>query len=108
MLNIFVIEDCQGTIVFVEQKRQADFIAVFLSELNYPTTSIHGDREQPERERALKDFKTKKMKILVATSVAARGLGKFLTAFIVNGRLLYVCVGGRGEREYTLVPSWSS
>jgi len=73
--------------VFVEQKRQADFIAVFLSELNYPTTSIHGDREQPERERALKDFKTKKMKILVATSVAARGLGKFLIVFIVNGLL---------------------
>lgn len=64
--------------MFVEQKRQADFIAVLLSELNYPTTSIHGDREQPEREKALKDFKTKKMQILVATSVAARGLGKFI------------------------------
>jgi len=75
--------------VFVEQKRQADFIAVFLSELNYPTTSIHGDREQPEREKALKDFKTKKMKILVATSVAARGLGKF---FFCSLSMAYCCV----------------
>lgn len=74
---MFVTDDCQGTIVFVEQKRQADFIAAFLSELNYPTTSIHGDRLQPEREKALRDFKTKKMKILVATAVAARGLGIF-------------------------------
>jgi len=74
---MFVIDDGQGTIVFVEQKRQADFIAAFLSELNYPTTSIHGDREQPEREKALRDFKTKKMKVLVATAVAARGLGIF-------------------------------
>lgn len=63
--------------MFVEQKRQADFIAAFLSEMNFPTTSIHGDREQPERELALRDFKTKRMKILVATSVAARGLGMF-------------------------------
>ncbi|XP_060846662.1 ATP-dependent RNA helicase vasa-like [Rhopalosiphum padi] len=68
------LEDCQGTMVFVEQKRNADFIAAFLSEKDYPTTSIHGDREQPEREQALRDFKNNKMKILVATAVAARGL----------------------------------
>lgn len=66
--------DCKGTMVFVEQKRNADFIAAFLSEKDYPTTSIHGDREQPEREQALRDFKNNKMKILVATAVAARGL----------------------------------
>lgn len=76
--------DCQGTIVFVEQKRQADFIAAFLSELNYPTTSIHGDRLQPEREKALRDFKTKKMKILVATAVAARGLDITGVTTVVN------------------------
>lgn len=72
------LDDCKGTMVFVEQKRNADFIAVFLSEKNYPTTSIHGDREQPEREQALRDFKSNKMKILVATAVAARGLGLYI------------------------------
>ena len=76
-MYIFVIDDCQGTIVFVEQKRQADFIAAFLCELNYPTTSIHGDCRQPEREKAIRDFKTKTMKVLVATAIAARGLGIF-------------------------------
>lgn len=75
MFVINIIDDCQGTIVFVEQKRYADYIAAYLSEIDFPTTSIHGDREQPERELALKDFKTNKMKILVATAVAARGLG---------------------------------
>jgi len=69
--------------VFVEQKRNADFIAAFLSEKDYPTTSIHGDREQPEREQALKDFKNNKMKILVATAVAARGLGLLLFFFVI-------------------------
>lgn len=52
--------------------------------MNFPTTSIHGDREQPEREKALRDFKTKKMKILVATAVAARGLGMYF--FYVNSK----------------------
>lgn len=59
----------------METKRNADFLAAFLSGKNLPTTSIHGDREQREREEALRDFTKGKMKILVATAVAARGLG---------------------------------
>lgn len=50
--------------------------------MNFPTTSIHGDREQAEREIALKQFKTKKMKVLVATAVAARGLGILTIKFV--------------------------
>lgn len=64
-----------GTMIFVETKKNADFLASILSENKIPTTSIHGDRLQREREEALSDFKTQKMKILIATSVAARGLG---------------------------------
>lgn len=70
-----------GTMIFVEMKRNADFLASILSENKYPTTSIHGDRLQREREEALRDFKTQKMKILIATSVAARGLGKLMQSF---------------------------
>lgn len=62
--------------VFVETKRTADFIAAFLSENGLLTTSIHGDRLQKEREDALKDFREGRMRVLVATAVAARGLGK--------------------------------
>ncbi|CAL1273984.1 unnamed protein product [Larinioides sclopetarius] len=62
------------TLVFVEQKRNADFIASLCSQSNIPTTSIHGDRLQREREEALRDFRTGKMPVLVATAVAARGL----------------------------------
>jgi len=63
------------TLIFVETKRQADFLSVFLSEKKYPTTSIHGDREQCQREEAIKDFKSGRRGILVATAVASRGLG---------------------------------
>ena len=65
-------------------KRKADFIAAFLSENNYPTTSIHGDRLQRQREEALADFKSGKMAILVATAVAARGLDIKNVAHVIN------------------------
>ena len=62
------------TLVFVEAKKTADFIASYLCQSEHPATSIHGDRLQPEREKALKDFKSNRKPILVATAVAARGL----------------------------------
>uniref|UniRef100_A0A914UHQ5 RNA helicase n=2 Tax=Plectus sambesii TaxID=2011161 RepID=A0A914UHQ5_9BILA len=62
------------TLVFVERKRNADFIASFLSQNDLKATSIHGDREQREREEALDDFRHGRCPILVATAVAARGL----------------------------------
>ena len=74
-------DDPKGTIIFVGTKRTADFLAAYLSESQHPATSIHGDRLQSQREQALRDFRTNKMKILIATSVAARGLGKFLERY---------------------------
>ena len=82
-----ILTDCNptGTMVFVETKRQADFLASFISEKhNIPTTSIHGDRQQSQREGALHDFKTEKMKVLVATSVAARGLDIKNVKHVIN------------------------
>jgi hypothetical protein len=39
---------------------------------------IHGDKAQPERDWVLNEFRSGKAPILVATDVAARGLGKFI------------------------------
>lgn len=78
LMDLLNEADPRGTMVFVETKRTADFLASFLSESEHPTTSIHGDRKQSQREQALLDFKRGTMKVLIATSVAARGLGKYL------------------------------
>ncbi|XP_034140754.1 ATP-dependent RNA helicase vasa [Drosophila guanche] len=77
-------ESADGTIVFVETKRGADFLASYLSETEIPTTSIHGDRLQSQREQALRDFKSGRMKILIATSVASRGLDIKNVKHVVN------------------------
>jgi len=61
-------------IIFVKMKKNADFLAAKLSVLKMKATSIHGDRYQEQREEALKDFMSGRHKVLVATSVASRGL----------------------------------
>jgi len=72
------------TLIFVETKRGADSLEEFLWSKGFPVSSIHGDRSQQERERALYNFKTQKNRILVATDVAARGLDVDNVAHVIN------------------------
>jgi len=74
----------EKTLIFMKTKRQADFIALLLCDAGLPTTSIHGDRLQREREEALDDFKRGSKPILVATAVAARGLDIKDVMHVVN------------------------
>ncbi|XP_063992750.1 ATP-dependent RNA helicase vasa [Diachasmimorpha longicaudata] len=77
--------DCPVKIlIFVETKRGTDFIAAYLCEYDFPSTSIHGDRLQMERELAISYFRTGKKPILVATSVAARGLDIKNITHVIN------------------------
>lgn len=80
-------EDDDGIMVFVETKRQADFLASYLSEITVPTTSLHGDRFQEQREKALSDFRANRMKVLICTSVAARGLDIKNVKHVINYEL---------------------
>ncbi|XP_054161521.1 ATP-dependent RNA helicase glh-2-like [Oppia nitens] len=77
-------ESNERTLIFVEKKKTADFLASYLSQNNMMTTSIHGDRFQSQREQALHDFRSGRMPILVATSVAARGLDIKDVKHVVN------------------------
>jgi len=72
------------TLVFVETKRGADSLESWLCMNGFPATSIHGDRNQQEREHALRSFKSGQTPILVATDVAARGLDIPHVAHVVN------------------------
>lgn len=72
------------TLIFVETKRMADSLSDFLINQNIPATSIHGDRTQRERERALEFFRNGRCPIMVATAVAARGLDIPNVTHVVN------------------------
>ncbi|NWT50833.1 DDX43 helicase, partial [Erythrocercus mccallii] len=61
-------------IIFVGKKLTADDVASDFGIQGIPVQSLHGNREQCDREQALDDFKKGKVRILVATDLASRGL----------------------------------
>lgn len=61
-------------LVFSKTKKGADALVRHLKSENLAAVAIHGDKSQGLRSRALKDFKTNRTRILVATDIAARGL----------------------------------
>ncbi|KAI9809879.1 MAG: DEAD-box ATP-dependent RNA helicase [Sarcosagium campestre] len=84
LLDILHTHGTGLTLIFVETKRMADSLSDFLINQGFPATSIHGDRTQRERERALEMFRTGRFPILVATAVAARGLDIPNVTHVVN------------------------
>ncbi|KAK5629786.1 hypothetical protein RRF57_005501 [Xylaria bambusicola] len=65
-------------LIFVGTKRVADDITRFLRQDGWPALSIHGDKQQNERDWVLDQFKTNKSPIMVATDVASRGIGMII------------------------------
>mmetsp|Transcript_58281 Transcript_58281/g.67240 ORF Transcript_58281/g.67240 Transcript_58281/m.67240 type:complete len:653 (-) Transcript_58281:1642-3600(-) len=74
LLTILREYDGNLILVFVEKKRDADYLERSLRQMRISCASIHGDRVQREREEALAYFKNGVCRVLVATDVASRGL----------------------------------
>lgn len=68
-------------LVFTETKRKCDELSGDLNYDGYKAVAVHGDKSQYDRDRALSDFRSGRTPILVATDVAARGLGKLFIFF---------------------------
>ena len=69
-----IINSSNKTIVFTKTRWGADKLASKLLKENVDAAAIHGDLRQSQREKALKDFTKGKIRSLVATDVAARGI----------------------------------
>jgi ATP-dependent RNA helicase RhlE len=77
--------DC--ALVFTKTKHKADKISKVLNQNHISTDAIHGNKSQPHRERALRDFKVGKVKVLVATDIAARGIDVNNISHVINFEL---------------------
>lgn len=77
-------QDLFSVLVFCSMKHQANRIATSLRKLGHEADAIHGDRTQNQRQRALDKFKEAKLRVLVATDVAARGLDISGVTHVVN------------------------
>lgn len=62
------------TLIFTRTKHGADRIARDLAKDGIKAAAIHGDKSQGARQRALTEFKERKLRVLVATDIAARGI----------------------------------
>ncbi|RYP54711.1 hypothetical protein DL768_000535 [Monosporascus sp. mg162] len=72
------------TLVFVERQEKADELLKELMRKGYPCMSIHGGKDQIDRDSTIQDFKNGIIPILIATSVAARGLDVKQLKLVVN------------------------
>lgn len=78
----------QGSVlVFTRTKHNADRVVKDLERTGVRAEALHGDKSQQARQRALRNFKERRTRVLVATDIAARGIDIDDLAFVVNYEL---------------------
>lgn len=77
-------------LVFTSTKQQADVLMQQLKQAKVKAAICHGDKSQGTRRRAIADFKSDKIQVLIATEVAARGLDIQDLEYVVNYNLPYL------------------
>ncbi len=73
-----------SAIAFTRTKARANRLALALGKHRVRAERIHGDRSQAQRTRALDDFKRGRLRVLVATDVAARGIDVVQLGHVIN------------------------
>ncbi len=72
------------TLVFTRTKHGADRVVRHLAESGIAAAAIHGNKSQPQRERALADFRSGATRVLIATDIAARGIDVDGVTHVIN------------------------
>lgn len=84
LLYLLKDPDIESALVFTRTKHGADRVARELVKGKINAQAIHGDKSQGSRQKALKDFKNKTTRVLVATDIAARGLDIDELSHVIN------------------------
>lgn len=90
LLQELLTHSNDSTLVFVRTRRRADKLARSLERAGHRTDRIHADRSQGQRQRALEDFRGGRVRVLVATDIAARGIDVADIGHVVNFDLPHV------------------
>jgi ATP-dependent RNA helicase RhlE len=80
-------EPWSHVLVFVASRYGADHVTLKLQRAGFAAAALHGELSQGARTQALEDFKAKRLRVLVATDVAARGLDVAQLPAVVNDDL---------------------
>ena len=84
LLHLLVDPAFNMVLVFAKMKHGADRIAKYLEKYGVKTATLHSNRSQNQRLRALQDFKSGAVRVLVATDIAARGIDVDGISHVVN------------------------
>ena len=84
LLHILDSREIDQVLLFARTKRGADRIARNLKKQRIDAAAIHGDKGQNQRQKALKQFKEGKLRVLVATDIAARGIDIDKLRYVIN------------------------
>ncbi|WP_119270396.1 DEAD/DEAH box helicase [Taklimakanibacter deserti] len=90
LLNLLEQNAMPRTLVFTRTKHGADRVVKGLIQKRIEAAAIHGNKSQGQRERALAGFKSSKLRVLVATDIAARGIDIDGVSHVVNYDLPFV------------------
>lgn len=82
--DLLIKPEFKKTIVFLRTKRAADKLAKALRERGFTLATIHGDKTQAQRKKALAMFKDNQISILLATDVVARGIDIDDVSHVIN------------------------
>lgn len=77
-------KDLELSLVFTRTKHGANKIVDYLAMHNIQSAAIHGNKSQSAREKALEDFKAGRIKVLIATDIAARGIDVQGVSHVIN------------------------
>lgn len=84
LLSLLQNKDFKLVFVFSRTKHGANRIVEFLEKNRIPADAIHGNKSQNARQRALDNLKTGKIRVLVATDIAARGIDVDNISHVIN------------------------
>jgi len=82
--DLLIQDDLKKVLIFIETKAEVERLTNHLITEGFRADSIHGDKKQHQRQRALKSFQNNEVTILVATDVAARGLDIDDVSHVIN------------------------
>ena len=87
LVAILKDDDVDSALVFTRTKYGADKVAKHLSNSGIQAEAIHGNKSQPQRDRAMNGFKKGKIRVLVATDIASRGIDVDELSHVINFEL---------------------
>ena len=84
LLHMLKDKELKSILVFTRTKHGADKVVKLLERESIKAAAIHGNKSQNARQKALNDFKDKKLRVLVATDIAARGIDIDELELVIN------------------------